>query len=250
MKIPCEIIEDLLPLYCDGVCSEESRQAVEAHLAECERCRADAALMGRELKTAPVQAEEEKLARTAAAAWKRGKVRAFARGCLITLLSVVVLAAGYLAAHWFSTVDGSDPDGLARQAAEYLKYEDLRIEETEQRGDYLAALCRDGDGNWCMCVFDRDPLFEDRWRASGGKKSMEKGNISSWNYGSPKREAVLIFCGGELPEEVRWYEFQNGGITYTCPVEGDKVLDIFIIPDSDNIGGYPVLLDKDRREVK
>ena len=38
MKYPCEIIRDLLPLYIDDVCSEESRRAIENHLAECEEC--------------------------------------------------------------------------------------------------------------------------------------------------------------------------------------------------------------------
>ena len=35
----CEVIRDLLPLYQDGACSEESRGLVEAHLKECEECR-------------------------------------------------------------------------------------------------------------------------------------------------------------------------------------------------------------------
>lgn len=35
----CEIIRDLLPLYCDGLCSEASRQEIEAHTAQCEGCR-------------------------------------------------------------------------------------------------------------------------------------------------------------------------------------------------------------------
>lgn len=39
MKVTCEIIEDLLPLYVDNVCSVQSRQAVELHLQECEKCR-------------------------------------------------------------------------------------------------------------------------------------------------------------------------------------------------------------------
>ena len=39
MRKQCKIIEDLLPLYHDGVCSEESRQMVEAHLSKCEECR-------------------------------------------------------------------------------------------------------------------------------------------------------------------------------------------------------------------
>ena len=35
----CEIVRDLLPLYEDGLCSEESRGAVEEHLKTCEACR-------------------------------------------------------------------------------------------------------------------------------------------------------------------------------------------------------------------
>lgn len=39
MKTPCGIIQDLLPLYADGICTPESRQAVEEHLGECPVCR-------------------------------------------------------------------------------------------------------------------------------------------------------------------------------------------------------------------
>lgn len=39
MKLNCDIVQDLLPLYEDCVCSEGSRAAVEEHLRECEACR-------------------------------------------------------------------------------------------------------------------------------------------------------------------------------------------------------------------
>ena len=35
----CNVIQDLLILYADGCCSDESRSAVEKHLAGCESCR-------------------------------------------------------------------------------------------------------------------------------------------------------------------------------------------------------------------
>lgn len=38
MRLPCEIVKDLLPLYQDGVCSEKSKIAVEEHLKSCEEC--------------------------------------------------------------------------------------------------------------------------------------------------------------------------------------------------------------------
>ena len=39
MKISCNIIEDLLPLYVDDMVSEDSRQLVEEHLKECTTCQ-------------------------------------------------------------------------------------------------------------------------------------------------------------------------------------------------------------------
>ncbi|MBR6514327.1 MAG: zf-HC2 domain-containing protein [Clostridia bacterium] len=35
----CEIIRDLIPLYIDGCCSEESSRAVEEHLGCCSECK-------------------------------------------------------------------------------------------------------------------------------------------------------------------------------------------------------------------
>lgn len=35
MKYPCSIIQDLLPLYVDEICSEESKNIVEDHLSQC-----------------------------------------------------------------------------------------------------------------------------------------------------------------------------------------------------------------------
>lgn len=34
----CKIIQDLLPLYADGIASVETNEAVREHIAECEEC--------------------------------------------------------------------------------------------------------------------------------------------------------------------------------------------------------------------
>lgn len=39
MSYPCNIIQDLLPSYVDGLCSAQSQQAVEEHVRGCEPCR-------------------------------------------------------------------------------------------------------------------------------------------------------------------------------------------------------------------
>ena len=154
-------------------------------------------------------------------------------------------------------MEETDLEGLERQAAAYLgrprrltmgdafDYGALEIVETERRGDYLAALCTDRQGNWCMCVYERDSVFSDRWRGGGGKPYLTAGELGSWNFGNPQ-EAVIIFCGGDLPEEAAWYTFQNSGITYTCPIENGRVLDVFVLPDTGDISSYPEeVLDQD-----
>lgn len=39
MKYNCDVIQDLLPLYQDQVCSDASKTMVEEHLNECEKCK-------------------------------------------------------------------------------------------------------------------------------------------------------------------------------------------------------------------
>ena len=49
MKISCDIVRDLLPLYKDNVCSDASKDMVEDHLSGCENCRAYYEKMSAEL---------------------------------------------------------------------------------------------------------------------------------------------------------------------------------------------------------
>lgn len=84
--IDCQIMQDLLPLYVDGGCSEETRAAVEAHLKECSHCREFLCGMREEL-CAPKLASEEV---TASQTMKKG-FKKLRRRWLASLLAVVCL---------------------------------------------------------------------------------------------------------------------------------------------------------------
>lgn len=185
---------------------------------------------------------------------KKARARIF-QGALAALLLAALAVGAYVGYHYLTSAAETDLAALEKKAAEYLGgpreilqsefgYEALSIVETERRGDYLAALCTDGQGRWALCVYDQDPVFPDRWRAGGGKPTLEAGTLGSWNFGN-SREAVIIFCGEDLPEEAAYYTFQNSGITYTCPIEDRQVLDVFLLPDTSDISSYPEeLLDQ------
>ena len=170
------------------------------------------------------------------------------RGFLATLLLIAALAGIFLGYHYFGSAPETDLEALSKKAEDYLGTRSsgaaARIVAAERRGDYLAALCTDDQGNWCMCVYDRDSVFQDRWRAGGGKPSLSAGELGSWNFGTGG-DAVIIFCGGDLPEEAASYTFQNSGITYICPIENRQVLDVFLLPDNSDISSnWMKLLDE------
>ncbi len=56
MRVDCEVIGDLLPLYVEELASEKSTELVEEHLAECESCRQ----MCQRMKTPEPRVEFEK----------------------------------------------------------------------------------------------------------------------------------------------------------------------------------------------
>ena len=81
MKFDCELIQDLLPLYEEGLCSPASRQAVEEHLKQCQRCRR---------LTAPLPIEEPKELPQADRAVKQS-IKKLRRRWLTTLLAAVLV---------------------------------------------------------------------------------------------------------------------------------------------------------------
>lgn len=109
-ELPCAIVEDLLPAYVEGLTSEETTAAVEAHLASCPACAAKRAAMGGgEEETA--QAEQAETAREVdylKAVRRRGRRRVAAA----ILCTVLVLLLGF-AAKIFVIGEPLDPDGVA-----------------------------------------------------------------------------------------------------------------------------------------
>lgn len=113
-ELPCAIVEDLLPAYVEGLTAEETRQAVEAHLASCPACAAKRAAMGAEEGPSPEEAEETAREVDYLKAVRRRSRRRVAAAILCTVL---VLLLGF-AAKIFVIGEPLDPDGVAVSAQE------------------------------------------------------------------------------------------------------------------------------------
>lgn len=91
MNYPCNLIQDLLPLYLDGVCSEESKTVVEQHLIKCPNCRKYYSAMREsdEIIIMPPNAEREIQKATS---FQSVKKTLFRKQILIAAVSIIVLA--------------------------------------------------------------------------------------------------------------------------------------------------------------
>lgn len=97
MKLPCEMIQDLLPLYHDGVCSEVSKTVVREHLAGCDACAQLLRNMDADIDIPKLDADEAKPLREIQTRLeiqkKKVKCIAFAMAilCLLTLAWIALL---------------------------------------------------------------------------------------------------------------------------------------------------------------
>lgn len=96
MNISCKIAEDLLPLYLDDSCSEDSRTALEEHLNGCPSCRAKRDRMqSKVMDDIHIQSSAPKLADYAKKV-RSHRLRAAVSAVLVTIILSAVLALGYL----------------------------------------------------------------------------------------------------------------------------------------------------------
>lgn len=93
MKLNCNVIQDLLPLYHDGVCSGESRGIVEAHLESCERCRKLLGELRGEIEVPHESPDDLGAMKKLDDQLNQGRKKAWLRGVCAALAVVLVLGA-------------------------------------------------------------------------------------------------------------------------------------------------------------
>ena len=89
--LDCNVIKDLMPLYLDAICSEESRNLVDTHLKNCEQCRTKLELL-KKVKLTDKQGESTKISY-----FKKIKKHYMKNEVLGILLLTIVIIGGFLA---------------------------------------------------------------------------------------------------------------------------------------------------------
>lgn len=138
MKYSCDLIRDLLPLYCDEVCSRDSAEAVQEHIDTCGKCRNIYMEMKRgALQETPLEAslnsaeyEKQQLASMRQVKKKIKKKNTFFGtvgiiiGILLTVTIIrVMLVAGVIV---FAVQEGKKDSYTSTDINEYRTFSDFR----------------------------------------------------------------------------------------------------------------------------
>lgn len=176
MKLPCKVIEDMLPMYYDKVCSEESAALVEEHLKTCPRCAQMLADLGAEIEIPEQKVDDVKPLRKIQKSYKKMKLAG-----LITLLCALILV----------------PCAFLMGTQKEPKVEYSKEEAIAYANEFMA----------CLEAKDYAKAYT-YWNLEEEKRSLLEGNIlAEADLANFEADGLKKFCqGGEKLESL-------GGIT-------------------------------------
>ena len=201
MKLSCNVIRDLLPLYAENLTSEESNALVDEHLCGCDECTKQLGIL-KKAQAIPVETDAPGLKKIRKAIVRR---RVLAVTTAVMLVITLVLGATFLweAPVWLN----------ADQAVkEVMKMEDgsIRIYYT----DIVTGICGEDDmagnmGTLCYSTFGR-VYFGERIPRDPYITPDDAGGTTAYScYGDPNS-----------PEELRDVDAARDNYWYISPKDG------------------------------
>lgn len=213
-KLSCEIVQDLLPLYYDDVCSPDTRKSIEAHLATCAECTAALRKL-QQSSSLPFEVVTKNQQDSHALAsfkgyWKRSRTISFAKGLILATAVCGVLLTGYFALFSWNL---TQVPASAIEITEVSQLQDGRIAYHVKLTDgyRLNKVSAKAGDDGILYITPMRPVFKSRTdEAQGlgnrydvidaGQLSTPSRSIKAVYYGPKDDHPVLIWKQGmELP---------------------------------------------------
>lgn len=191
-RLPCEIVQDLLPSYVDGLTSEVTNQAVRSHVQTCETCRQSMTAMG-------VSEPEQSLYEEKEIDFLKKTKRKHRRILGISLAAVLVVALSILAlVRVYLIGDELDADLISCQVSVQTREQaDGSVEsEIQVKGilldsgiDVTQVAFSEDDGVVTICVKGGtaspfcESVFQESYIVSGSVTEIYVGDRILWDQG-------------------------------------------------------------------
>lgn len=207
MKFNCEIIKDLLPLYCDDVCSAASKKAVEEHIKECKICRTQLDMLKKENDVSAVELKEEE---TKIKFIKGVKNNFMLKKVLISVISVIV-SVGVIFGVYTVCVVLENPIEYGDDkftVSEYdnnsmvaIRYNGKAYARVESAGDIIVTV--DGEEKNCICIRYLESISSKYFESGKNRRSIENGG--DMGFSTDGVDCIYYLESGWTPDEVADY---------------------------------------------
>lgn len=208
-KITCEIIKDLLPLYIDDVCSDDSKHIVEEHISNCESCKHNLDKIKSEIylidNSIYKECNEIKELGSISKKIKKTKMKSAFVGIGVAIGLILMIFIGYLGLFCWSIVPIATDD---LQVSEISQLSDGRI-SYKYKKDYaypntLIKLSVDDDGNKYVTHYRSILPMQ-------AKNKLAKDLY--WVFDTDKLDSDVdvksIYLGTEKDRKLMWEEKMN-----------------------------------------
>lgn len=215
-KVSCEIIKDMLPLYYDDVCSDDSKKMVEEHLVECHSCKTELDRLKVDFKLPKEEIEkirkDSNVIKKISSFWNRSKVKSFAKGVIISVILVSLISFGYYYLFHLNTVNV--PTNVV-EISQVSQLSDGKIFYHAELTDGYAlneiAYDMDDNGNFYMTPLR--PIIKkkaqppyglengyDFFDIEGQEMNRDGAEIKALYYGTPEDNILIWKKGMDLPQ--------------------------------------------------
>ena len=221
MNHNCGIIDDLLPLYVDGACSEESKVAIEVHLASCEGCRKKLERM----QSDTVVSETSKPTGQVTVVKYANKVRKHRIKLTIGIVAISVIVACLLSLIFLTLKDMhnyANPTIHEVETGTYnLTSNDLEVSVADI-DDYI--------------FFTNNTMIE----VSVSEDADYAGEVLLWNADDPQKPVTILY--GKITQENRYFTFSHlsSAHRYMITCDGNENL-ILTITDGRKVSFFSSL---------
>lgn len=214
-KITCDIVQDVLPLYYDEVCSQDTKNLVETHLQSCKACQIELKNLSVNVPVQPSElkqnAQDKKMMLSLANSWNTFRKKSFFKGVGIASLVALLLYGGYFGLYEWDikpvkqdniaiTEIAQLADGRIAYHVDYLDNLDVyRVKyELHEDGNFYMIPLRTIIGKSSLPHFVVGEGYQDFNLPS--RQVDRAGKIQALYYGSPENAQLIWKEGMELPK--------------------------------------------------
>ena len=227
-QITCEIIQDLLPLYHDGVVSEKTGEAIKNHLEQCAACRKEYDMLCAEL---PIETSEPSTKKQFINMVHRHKRKQLFITILSSVLACVMLIGAYFGQMQLPISNVADDEITVQRVYRYETDEGYKYfilynapAYNNSTGDVSAQICMDG---YTLIMNIKKPLISNSntglglldnvWVYNCGFTSGDNGKLNFYDYAAVEFAGNIVWereanAADDIPDYVYAYEdFEEPG---------------------------------------